>query len=307
MSLRLQARSSLPTPELVVEGEPNVKNLTLREALLTSNITAAGRKGDWPAVSRLWDNYTGAALPVYSAVMSAACSCGRYEYAAQVYDKLVSLSSFELNRVIVRLGLKIFGKLREQDKVAQIWSQAEKHHWIDALMAGSRLHADAEAGNLIGAAKTLDYMCKLSLDVGRHHFTSAIKACQNSNEKERDKVAAYFWRQMIEKGLQPDVVTFTHLASAHKASPIARVKPVYSAMKKFQVKPDSVFAETYLIAVLGAGFPRCYRVGDVVEATAGTGSERLKEVRKVLADFHAAGIKTKFSSILEEGISQRKS
>ena len=83
-------------------------------------------------------------------------------------------------------------------------------------------------------------------------MTSAIRACRNSS-KFSDKAARYFYGLFGKLGLAPTVVTFTTLAGALQSAPLEDVLWTYQEMKARQIVPDRVFAEKFLLSVVGGG------------------------------------------------------
>lgn len=82
-----------------------------------------------------------------------------------------------------------------------------------------------------------------------YHLASAIRACWGA-EGHRDLVAQYFYDQVHPLGLKPNLVTFSNLAGAQWEAPVESILATYRQMQEFQLKPNEVFAEIYLLSVL---------------------------------------------------------
>ena len=117
---------------------------------------------------------------------------------------------------------------------------------------------------------------------------SAIRACWTSS-KFSDKAARYFYGLFGKLGLTPTIVTFTTLAGTLRFAPLEDVVWTYQEMKAWQIVPDRVFAETFLLSVVGGG--RLKRsTNDKVFARVNLFNkpkERLKAAREALNDFES--------------------
>ena len=122
-------------------------------------------------------------------------------------------------------------------------------------------------------------------------ITSAIRSCWGSS-KFSDKAARYFYNLFRQCGVAPTVVTFGALAGAFKFSPVEDVLWIYKEMKTQQIVPDRVFAETFLISVLGGGELKRCRNAEVFarENLRNMPRERLQAAREALDDFKSQGV-----------------
>lgn len=123
--------------------------------------------------------------------------------------------------------------------------------------------------------------------------TSAIRACWNSS-RYSDKAARYFYNLFGELGLTPTIVSFTTLAGALQSAPLEDVLWIHQEMKARQIVPDRVFAETFLLSVLGGE-----RLGQQAgrdpkrmaqEYLPYKPPERLEAARNALNDFESQGV-----------------
>ena len=265
-------------------------SLTREEKKLLSLISEGGRRGRWAEVAAAWASYAGQALPLYGAAMQAAIRCGTYDEAATMYNSLASMPSIQPNVVCLHLGIKIYGKLQNRTMVQYIWTQAEDRGLVNKIIAGARINAAAEMGDIVDAASILDYMVGANLSMELPVWTSAINACKNSNPPSPE-VAMYFFQNMLQSGISPNIVTFSSLVGSHKKAPLKEVVELRASMADFNVKPDGAFAETYLGAVCHGRLKDVWKVEDVAERLEGIENERLQEVRVALAGFKAANIR----------------
>ena len=270
------------------------RRVSREESELTWNIATAGKKGDWFKVSRQFRSYTGSAPGVYAAAMQAAYRCGKQAEAAKIYHKFRSLPACELNKVVLHLALKIFGKLHNVDMVQQIWKEAADRKWIDKLFAGARIDAAAEVGDIAGAAQILDYMITNTLQTDSIVFNSAINACKNANPPSHSG-ARYLYDQMLARGLQPCVSTFTNLVRAHTGASLDKIQHVRADMKFRGVPANRMFLESYVAAVFGTGKATPRDESELARELKALGDDRLRELRSVLDEVHSLGVTTKLS------------
>ena len=123
-------------------------------------------------------------------------------------------------------------------------------------------------------------------------INSAIRSCWNSS-KFSDKAARYFYNLFGQLGLTPTIVTFTTLAGASRSAPLDDVLWTYQEMKNRQVTPDSVFAETFLLSVLGGDRLKWCADSEAFanENLRDKPRERLQATREALDDFKSQRVK----------------
>ncbi|CAE7869890.1 unnamed protein product [Symbiodinium necroappetens] len=260
------------------------------ESALAGKLKAAGVKGRWTQVWRLYQDYTGIAIPVHGAAMQAAYRCRRYSEAAEMYTKLRTVNDAELNQVILVHGIKIFGKLHDADRVEAIWQEVLAKGWMDKFPATARIDAASEMGDIRAAASVLDYLQNASLPSDVIQFSSAINACKNSDEKLSYMAANVLLNRMIEEGLQPNIVTFTSFAGAHRLANLTQTKRVLSILDEQKVIPNSLFVETFLGAVFQGRLRDVWSVSDVAERIQGTSPDRVQFALDFLDDVEARGV-----------------
>ena len=303
----LRERNGLSLSRSIQEcEEEDLMNDTLsrKEKILVSSLAEAGRSGHWDRVVRLWSKYSGVAGPAYAAAMQAAYHCGHYKDAAAIYDKWRNLPDRISNGIVIHRGLKIFGKLRNQTRVDQIWLEALQGGLVDRLVAAARIEAAADMGNITGAATGLDYMIKHDLDPDVPSFNSAINACRNADPPS-PSAAMYVFDSMLNRSLEPTVVTFTGLMRAHVKAKSARLRGIYSDMKARGIKPDNVFAEAFLFAIFkGDALPQrsTTEISKMIDKVSRNRREILKHA---LSDFQASQAMTGLVGAVAQASRQR--
>ena len=120
-------------------------------------------------------------------------------------------------------------------------------------------------------------------------MASAIRSCWSSS-KFSDQAARYFYGLFGKLGLAPDVVTFTALAGALQSAPLDDVLWTYQEMKAWQIVPNHVFAETFLISVFGGGRLARGPGRMAQENLRYKPPERLEAARNAVNDFESQGV-----------------
>lgn len=118
-------------------------------------------------------------------------------------------------------------------------------------------------------------------------INSAIRSCWGSR-KLSDKAARYFFDLHGQFGVAPTDVTFGTLARTFRNSPLEDVLWTYQEMKTRQITPNRVFAETFLLSVVGGWLKRSKN--DEVfarENLLNKPRERLQAAREALNDFES--------------------
>ena len=219
--------------------------------------------------------------------MQAAFKCGRYAKAAEMHDRLRWSSANQTSPVPFTMGIKIFGKLEQQEKVEKLWAEAKQHGLVDEFVAGTFIDAAADAGNLYKAVEGLEYMLQHGHEVDATRFCSVINACKNSKEPNRHKAALYLFQQMLDRGLRPDVVTFSALVGAYQEAPLKTILGARRKMRELGVTPNIVFAEVYISAVLGRLEGDAKQVARMLRSVT---EDRHQAARTALQDFRACGV-----------------
>ena len=220
-------------------------------------------------------------------------------------------------------ALKIYGKLKDFAKVEDLWAEALGVCELNKFLVSARLAAAADKGDIEAAAAVLDlanasawagfqsfWFCKPllggmlqltqhvsnssawlastigSVPLAAEFISSAIRSCWNSS-KFSEKAARYFYDLHGKFGVTPDDVTFTTLAGALQSAPLDDVLWTYQEMKTRQITPDRVFAETFLLSVLGGDRLKwCTDSEAFAKANlCDKPRERLQAARKALDDF----------------------
>ncbi|CAE7769988.1 unnamed protein product, partial [Symbiodinium microadriaticum] len=198
----------------------------------------AGKRGDWEVVLRLHAAYTGdtgESMKVYRVAMLAAYHSSQYEEAAELYTRLRNFSG---STSVLPHGLKIFGKLRDNDMVKKIWMEiVQSGVPISKRRAATRLEAASDMGDIVGAAALLDFMSNRTVPAGTRHYNLAIRACKMSNHSRRHEAATYLLQAMIQNRLQPKVITFQDILKAqNKLLELQMMTPEEKAAKAERVK-----------------------------------------------------------------------
>ena len=122
-------------------------------------------------------------------------------------------------------------------------------------------------------------------------ITTAIRSCWGSS-KFSDKAARYFYNLFGQCRVAPTVVTFGALAGAFKSSPLEDVLWTHQEMKAQQIAPNRVFAETFLISMLGDTELKKSTNAEVFarENLRNKPRERLQAAREALNDFESQGV-----------------
>ena len=224
------------------------KPLSVEGRTLLSKITAAGQKGDWVDVKRMFALYSGMECQVLHSVMHAAYTCGQYREAARVYTRMCDLKVAK-DAPVYATALKVFSKLEQPTAVRDIWTEALKVCELDKLLAAARIVAAAVEGDIQTAAEVLDLMNKTGVEINQGHITSAIRACWEATGSTHN-AAEYLYRLHIDLDLQADIAMFTCLVGAYKTAPLEKIMGAYSDMQAMHIKSDFAFAETYLATLL---------------------------------------------------------
>ena len=127
-----------------------------------------------------------------------------------------------------------------------------------------------------------------SIPVDAPLINSAIRSCWNSS-KFSDRAARYFYDLFDKFGLAPTDVTFGTLAGTFQNSHLKDVLWTYQEMKARQITANRVFAETFLLSVLGGGRLK-WSMNDEVfarENLRNKPKERLQAAREALNDFES--------------------
>ncbi|CAE7263019.1 unnamed protein product [Symbiodinium natans] len=259
-------------------------NLTSREeSKLAGRLKTAGQRGRWKQVQRLFGKYSGVSVPIYCAAMQAAYRCGEYKEAAKIYRKVRDIPTSTVDRILLLQGLKIFGKLQDRDKIDAIWEEVLAAGWADKIRASARIDAVAdpgcrlelkEMGDVEEVKCLLEFMTDARIDADILHYSSAINACKNSANGSSHAEARDFMKELLNKGLKPNIVTFTNFAGAHRNAELEKFEHLLVMLPQHHVKPNSIFVETFLAALFHGYLSYAWSVGDVAKQLAGVSPDR---------------------------------
>ena len=251
-------------------------------------VTQAGRSGDWQHVRLLYSRYKGCELPVLHAVMHHAYNCGQFRAGADVYRRICDLEILRDSPTFAT-AMKVFSKLGQSEMVQKIWLESKQTCMLDELLAAARITTAATDGDVETAASVLDEMNRtgLSIDVG--HVTSAIRACWAA-EGRRENAATYLFQLLLDRGLTPNIATYTCLIGSYSQASLDKILSAYHEMKELSIAPDPAFAETYLCSVLHPVPPERNDEQVVAELRAKS-PDRLAAALEAVEDFQNAEVK----------------
>jgi len=278
--------------------------LTRHEKNLLRKIAVASENREWAAVSSYIGTYTGNSPPLFAAAMHGALRCQRYKEGIKIYDKCRT-SSQVLHSPVYTAAIKLFGKFGAPSRVREVWDEALQVVGVNEILGSARITAAADEGNVSAAAEVLDLMNASGVTINVGHVASAIRACWGWGTNQH-KAARYVFDLLPQFGLVPNVIIFTNLIRAYATAPLKDTVALYEDLNALQVKPDRVFAETYLITIL-QGDPKQKWMTPRITATflKDKPVERLRAARKAAADFEAAGVElSKLAVNIREALKQ---
>ena len=266
---------------------------------------AAAQRGDWQAVQALFASYSGHAVAIFTTVMNAAFRCRQYRFGAQAYEKFCSIG--QKDAPVYTLAVKTYAKLGRMDRVREIWDEARSSCKLNEALAGARIDAAADEGDVDTAASILDELVKeKSCQVDLGHFTSAIHACAMA-ERPSHNAALYLFNCMLKMGIEPDVAVFSALVGAYQTAPLHLLLQAYESMKSRAIAPNQVFAEVYLTRLLQIPKDDWKRTAkDLAQELCALPRERVRAARAALAHFHHAEVVlSNFCQIMDEALNRR--
>ena len=134
------------------------------ERSIVIRISDAGERMEWGAARSAFASYTGDAAPVYAAALHAAVRCRRYQEGAKVFE-LCQKRCKIIDAPVYTQALRVFSKLNEPAKVEAVWVESLEKCQLDIVLASSRVAAEADLGNITGAAHILDMVNESALVV----------------------------------------------------------------------------------------------------------------------------------------------
>ena len=199
---------------------------------------------------------------------------------------------------VYAIALKLYGKLHKLDEVRELWAELQGMGHVNKILALARLTAAADNGDIDSAREVLAYMEKKGIKANRFHMFSAINACANSNDENRARDATGLFHEMLDKGLEINIVTYSSLARSLKGSPNTQLLDLLDNMKAQGVKANNVFAENFLYIFLKQPSKGCWMNEDAITTDLEKlGIDDLKVAKDVLDEFKASGIKLNKSCI----------
>lgn len=235
-----------------VINEPGVQiEPTSEEKRLASRIkeNGNGEPGQWKRVRQILDKYSGYSPLVLNAGMQAALRCRMYKDGARVFERLRQAQA-PMTLPVYTTAMKLYGKLLRQDEVRDLWQELVRFDAVNRITAQGCIDACADMGNIRFAGEVLEYMENQSTEADVLHFTSAINACANSKGRYRAKAAKSFLASMVEKKMNPNIVTYSCALRSMRGSPGQDLLDLLASMKVQGVKANSVFAESFFYIFL---------------------------------------------------------
>ena len=268
--------------------------LSIAEKDVLKKISTASQAYKWQDIQSTMASYSGTAVPIYTEAMHGAFRCREYQAGAALFDKCQQASSI-LDAPVYGLAIKIHGKLGNHEMVRKVWNQTLRDCNFTEILAAARISAAADEGDVETAAEILDLMDNtkgVAIDV--HHVSSAMKACWGW-KKRMNIVAQYFFDLLPKFGLKPNLIAYTNLIGAFKTANLQEIVAAYGEMKRQQISPDQIFAETFLTSVMqlkkGVFWtPEEIRAA-MLEKERLEVVERSQAAREALADFEKAGVR----------------
>jgi len=254
--------------------------------------------GAWKKVKQLISNYTGYSPLVFTPAMQVAFQCRRFFEGAKMFERLRAVKA-PMTLPVYAIALKLYGKLQKLDEVRELWAELQGMGHVNKILAQALLTAAADNGDIDSAREVLAYMEKKGIKADRFHMSSAINACANSNDENRARDATSLFHEMLDKGLETGIVTYSSLVRSLKGSPNTQLLDLLDNMKAQGVKANNVFAENFLYIFLKKPSRKgCWMEEDAITADLEKlGIDDLKVAKDVLDEFKASGIKLNRSCI----------
>ena len=222
--------------------------------------------------------------------MQAALRCRKYEEGVRIFERLRQADA-PMTLPIYPTAMKLFGKLKKENEVRALWQEVASFDAVNHLVGQAHIDACADNGNITGAGEVLEYLENNSIEINANHFTSAINACANSKEKYKAKAARFLLQAMLERKLQPDIVTYSCALRSLQGAPGTEVLDLLDSMKDRGVMANNVFAESFFFIYLQQPRKGCWTSADAVLADVRSLPRRdLKKAKAVMDEFLAAGI-----------------
>eukprot|EP00438_Fugacium_kawagutii_P021081 Skav205904 [mRNA] locus=scaffold123:385529:386539:+ [translate_table: standard] len=260
---------------------------------LVADIKAARQAGprQWSELQQIIADYSGYSPVVFNVAMQSALECRRYQEGANMFRHLQEAKA-PMNLPIYTTAIKLYGKLGRQEEVNKLWQQMVGLDRVGQVNAAACIDAFAGNGNITGAGEVLEYMENESVEVNMQHFSSAINACANSDEAYRGKAAQFLFKGMLERKLQPNIVTYTNLLRALRRSPGQDLLDILSDMKTRGVTANVVFAENFFYTFLKQPRKGCWRnEEDIASDIRKLPKGDLQTAKAKMDDFVSAGVK----------------
>ena len=240
--------------------------------------------------SRSFPSTLGYSPLVLNAAMQAALNGRKYLEGARFFERL-RRSNAPITLPVYPTALKLYGKLHDEGEVRKLWKELVHFEAVNCVVGQACIGAYADNGNITGAAEVLEYLENNSIQTNALHFTSAINACANSKENYRARAAKFLLEKLLEKGLQPSIVTYSCVVRSMQQSEGQELLDLVSNMTAQGVKANNVFAENFFYQFLkqpkkGSWTSKAAVVADLRKLP----RMNLKRAKDVMNEFLAAGV-----------------
>lgn len=273
-----------------VEGDAReIQAPSVEERKMVAQLAEAGRLGNWAKVDRMIRRYTGSHTAVLSAAMQAATRCRKYREGAEVFKRLRQCED-SMDLPAYTVAMKLLGKLGRVEVVEELWSELVENSKVNKVLAQARIDAAASNGDIDAAFDVLRYMEEETVEIGLTHYVSAIDACSKSKELGKMASAHVLFKEIMDRGLTPNIITYTNLLRASRDGSDEDLLALLANMKTAGVKADAIFVENLILAFVKKPAGERWTSSNAVAQLKLLPSSRLENAKMILADFREQGI-----------------
>ena len=246
-SYRQRQKNGLTVHTPVEDELREIEAPSAQEKNMVAQLAENGRRGNWAQVDRMFRRYTGSHTAVLSAAMQAAIRCQKYPEGAEVFERLRQCEG-SMDPPAYTVAMKLLGKLGRVEAVEELWSELVQKSKVNKVLAQARIDAAASNGDIDAAFSVLRYMEEESVGICLTHYVSAIDACSKSKELRKMASAQDLFKEIIDRGLTPNIITYTNLLRASWNGTDEDLLALLADMKTAGVKADAIFVETFMFA-----------------------------------------------------------
>ena len=246
---------------------------------------------EWYEVQHLMNKYTGHEIQVFTGAMQKALNLGRYKQGAAIYTTICN-KKISKEPPTFTAAITIHSRLKLADAVREIWEEALRTCGMTSVIAAARIRAAASEGDIVTAARILDDVRRASLEINVVHMNSALRACWAADGKSFNAAKFLFYNVSASLDLRPDKITLTNLVGALNGAPVTDFLTALHEVKAADVKPDPVFAETFLTSIFQKRHgERWDSAAAAADRFRDADKDLLEAARSALLDFKANKIK----------------